>query len=424
MGAKATTVKADEARKLELTVNLGEADLSKKLTDKDYSTSVNVEKGTTLILNAEGSIHGLYIEWNNIPSENAYILDGNKKISLGTKDFLHEYVALSGENYGCELHFDGKAEIANVYAFSKGDTPSSVQKWSTLEDGADVMIMGSFASEECIFYGAVIGEAVENNHTVQMMYLCDYANNLRLNNRHELLNSLWTLGDKWYPIFGSAEEQITSDMEIAKVQYDEEVMLEEAKAALLKYKPYVVVTHGNERETDNAVDALWGQCVVKAVSEIASEHEVQKLYLRKSRTNAILLDASDKLESIKKAYNLYEVYPFKDTSINDSLDSKYNCVEFGLYSSTVGEDSGNDMFEHVKWPNENPEQEQEQESSGTEGTDTNEQSVSAIADAKEDGINILGIIGLVLIGLGVVIIVSASVYTVMWKKSKTKKKHE
>ena len=97
------------------------------LLDRDRKTSTAFGKGTKLTLTSEQKIHGIYLEWDKIPS--AYSITYNGRVITGGQNgFLHEFIEVADGACSVELTFTSDVSLSNMYAFAAGELPKEIQK--------------------------------------------------------------------------------------------------------------------------------------------------------------------------------------------------------------------------------------------------------------------------------------------------------
>lgn len=289
---------------------------------------------------------------------------------------------------------NGVAQINEIYLFTPGEVPDFVQKWEMPADGeTDLVLFSTHGDDEHLFFAGILPYyAVERDYQVQVVYLTDHRNNSSVR-FHEMLNGLWAVGIKTYPVFGKYNDFRTSTMESAyssfqALGWDKEEMLGYVVEQLRRFKPMVVVAHDFEGEYHHGQHMVYADLVAQALEisndatrypELAEEYglwEVSKAYFHLYEENQIIMDWDQPLESFggKTAFevSIYRGFQCHETQIRDfawyyagfnsaiSLP-KYNPCYFGLYWTTVGPDvEKNDFFENVTCHTEQVRQEQEQ----------------------------------------------------------------
>lgn len=414
-------VSAKEAQKLDLKYELSTGESSKYLCDNNVDTVVKLEKGSSLTIEAEEAIQGIYIQWNYIPKDGASLSSGKDTIKIAQNGYVHEYVPINLKASKCTITFEENASIAEVSVYAKGDLPSSVQVWNTMEEEADLLVLPAFSFHEALFFGGPIANYAAEGYKVQVMYMCGYDDAGSITRIHEMLNCLWKMGVDWYPVSAHQNELYSKDMAQVKQQYDAKEITQLVKEGIEKYEPLVVVGQDLAGEDGNCVHMLWADCLKNALSELEEEESYvpQKVYFHNYKENQIILDISETNDLLDKAYKSHQTQAFRKVWPSDEIEDPLNCVLYGLYNTKVGFDTSNDMMEHIREREKKEESEPESEL-GQEPEESVGQ-ISIIDDVKESKLNMLGIIGLILIGIGVVILIAAGLYTAAWRAQNKRK---
>lgn len=130
--------------------------------------------------------------------------DGEWRTLLnGSRDYMHVLLEVDGQTHFRIVGDSGKEsylKINEVFVFGDGDLPDWVQRWEPTPEKADLLLLVAHPDDELIFFGGTIPTyAVERGMNVVVAYM-SYSNTTR---RSELLNGLWHLGVRQYPVIGS-----------------------------------------------------------------------------------------------------------------------------------------------------------------------------------------------------------------------------
>ena len=345
-------------------------------TDKKYSTVVNIEANTSFSITNENTIKYIYILWDSLP-ETLTIIDNISRETLYNCDkshneFLHQLITLPHNmptnNLTLSLNGDS-IKMAELYVFGEGSLPNFVQDWNRPYNKADLLLLSTHADDEHIFYGGTMPfYSGEENLKVQVAYLTNHYN-YRV---HELLNGLWEVGIRAYPIISNFPDYYAESLEQAKTIYDENAILEYQVMLLRRFKPSVVIGHDLNGEYGHGVHMLNANCLTKSLElskdETAYEEsyekyglwEVHKCYLHLYKENSLNLNWSKPLSAFngKTALDMAKEGFSKHYSQTEyfSVGGKgvFDCTAFGLYNSTVGEDLlKNDFLENINCRNYN-----------------------------------------------------------------------
>ena len=362
------------------------------LTDGDIKNYKSSSGNATITLENAAGMAGIYLLLDL--EYGAYTITDNttgKTATAGTHGMLHEYIdlvaAFGSTPKSVSLSFEnGAVRLSEISVYAEGKLPESVQVWNApYEGGADLVLFASHGDDDQLFFAGLLPlYAGEKELRVQVVYLTDHRN-LTNSRTHEMLNGLWNVGVKAYPVFGEF-----ADFRIDSLQgtYDEYASLGTSKEELQgfvveqirRFKPLVAVGHDINGEYGHGMHMVYADLLINALSitadgeqypESAERYgtwEIPKLYLHLYEENAVTIDYDQPLDYFggmtafevtqKRGYPCHESQQWtwftgwingKGTPITKASQiTKYNPCEFGLYHSKVGEDvQKNDFFENV-----------------------------------------------------------------------------
>lgn len=356
---------------------------------KTYKTSSGNASITLENKNGIGSVYLLFdLEYGS------YTITDNTSgdtITAGEGSFLHDYVdldaAFEAAPTSVTITFsDGSVRLSEIYVFSPGQPPEFVQQWERpLEGGADLLLFSTHGDDDQLFFAGLLPYyAGELGCRVQVVYLTDHRN-LTNTRTHEMLNGLWAVGVTAYPVFGSFSDFRIDDLEDTYAEYESqgvsrEELLEFAVKQLRRFKPLVAVGHDINGEYGHGMHMVYTDMLIHALEvskdastfpELAAQYgtwDVPKTYLHLYEKNPIVLDYDQPLSAFdgmtafevsqKLGYPCHESQQY--TWFTDWINGKsnqitkatqietYNPCKFGLYRSTVGEDTErNDFLENL-----------------------------------------------------------------------------
>ena len=265
-------------------------------------------------------------------------------------------------------HFKWKGTIAinELGVYSAGERPASVQVWEPTVEKADLLVVIAHPDDEYVFLGAVIPySGAERGKNVLVCYVTESS----VARRTELLDGLWTAGQRTYPLIGKFHDRYTMSMETAYARDGKNKLRNYMIEVFRHYKPDVVVTHDINGEYGHGMHKVSADMVINALGKSGNKKyepksakeygtwEVPKCYIHLYEKDRIIFDWQGmKLEAFggKTAYEVadaawqchlsqvavgkYKVY----------IDGDYDSQIFGLYRSTVGPDrEHNDFFENI-----------------------------------------------------------------------------
>ncbi|MCL2125222.1 MAG: PIG-L family deacetylase [Oscillospiraceae bacterium] len=347
-----------------LTIELSNGASTTTLLDRSYTTKKTVEAGSTLKINAPEIIHALYIIWDLPPGE--WFISGEPSQSCGNNGFIHEYIALSSPSTEITMQFPNTdSTICDVYAFTEGAAPQWVQTWEQPCAKADLLLLPTHADDEHLYFAGIMPYyAGELGYRVQVAYLTNHWNEPP--RPHELLNGLWTVGIRYYPIIGGFNDRYAESLSEAQSMYGLDNVVSYQVDLLRRFKPEVVVGHDVNGEYGHGVHMLNAYALQIAVEEAddaakypasATKYgtwDTPKLYLHLYPDNAITLDWNMPLSNFggATAYDMavagYACHISQQQWAFAVPQNGPTGHKFGLVRSTVGPDIiGGDLFENI-----------------------------------------------------------------------------
>lgn len=344
------------------------------MTDKKYTSyweSNKIKTPWIAITAPEGKpIAGLYVCFGNMPEswEIQTSDDGKDWFTAvpGDTRFLHAYVALPQPAQYVRLAVTSEKKTAlrinDLFVLSEGDLPDWVQVWQPTEEKADILFLSTHPDDELIFFGGAIPTyAVEQQRKVVVAYFTR-SNTTRSS---ELLNGLWHMGVRTYPVIGNFRDSYAKTLKAAYKNAGGTDKVNEWIVGLYRqYKPEVVVTQDTNGEYGHKQHMMIADAAQNCVALAANEDEftastiaygtwqVKKLYLHLYPENQITFDWTVPLKSMngatgielaEEAYTLHKTQASSGMSVTET-GTKYDNRVFGLAFTTVGEDVRKDDF--------------------------------------------------------------------------------
>lgn len=344
------------------------------MTDKKYTSyweSNKIKTPWIAITAPEGKpIAGLYVCFGNMPEswEIQTSDDGKDWFTAvpGDTRFLHAYVALPQPAQHVRLAVTSEKKTAlrinELFVLSEGDLPDWVQVWQPTEEKADILFLSTHPDDELIFFGGAIPTyAVEQQRKVVVAYF-SRSNTTRSS---ELLNGLWHMGVRTYPVIGNFKDSYAKNLKAAYKTAGGKGKVNEWIVGLYRqYKPEVVVTQDTNGEYGHKQHMMIADAAQNCIALAANEDEftastiaygtwqVKKLYLHLYPENQITFDWTVPLKSMngatgielaEEAYTLHKTQASSGMSVTET-GTKYDNRVFGLAFTTVGEDVRKDDF--------------------------------------------------------------------------------
>lgn len=367
---------------------------SSKLLDNEYTTYSYFSGGDILKINSDTEFSSIYIVWNKIPGNWTIEADGNL-YEMGKHGFLHEYVdikALTGKNVKeISVRIPKEITVCDVNAFTEGNLPDWVQIWQPPCEKADIMLLSTHSDDEQLFYAGLLPYyAGEVGAAVQVVYLTNHWDTT--NRPHEQINGLWTVGVRNYPIVGPFPDDVnTLNKNGESVQntldrtlgiFGEENLIKFQVEMIRRFKPQVIVGHDVNGEYQHGAHIANTYSLQKALEPAANASlytesyekygvwDVPKTYIHLWESNKITMNWDIPLEKFggktafevsKEGYLCHRSQQWTwftrwltgtgsgnaDTITKASEIKTYSPCEFGLYRTTVGQDSKADFLDNI-----------------------------------------------------------------------------
>ncbi len=340
-----------------------------RLYDRDWDSYWNGETGgKTVTIDCPEPAFGLYLCWMEEPG--AWSLEQKvggswRKTEFPPGPFMHQYVTLDGADE-LRLKPGGNSRkwfgLEEVFVLGAGAVPGWVQRWEQPDGACDLLLLFAHPDDEALFFGGTVPVyAGERGHDV---VACSISSATRTR-RSELLNSLWAMGLRSYPVFGPFHDSHSLKLSTAYKEFGEMKVKGFAVELLRKYRPQAVVTHDLKGEYGHGMHQMCADAALYAFVAAADParfpasateygvHEVKKLYLHLYPDNPLVMDWDLPLSRFggrtgfdmalegyrqhvsQHRYEQYKVEP---------RDSEQSSYRFGLAETRVGQDLLRDDF--------------------------------------------------------------------------------
>lgn len=363
--AKASKDETKEAVSLKITVKNAKGSAQSKLRDNSNKTRVQYKKGEVLTVTSEKPMYGVYIRWGSTVSP--YTLHYNEKTEKhGQQGFLHDYVELAEPATSVEIKIEKDVYVSEIEAFSEGKLPADVQVWKPALKEADIVVFSTHADDEILFMGGVLAQyGGQEKRRLQVVYMCEFWSTEPVR-EHEKLDGLWASGIRNYPACMNYVDYYATSLDGAKKKYDINKLIKSTCEMVRRFKPLVIVTHDIKGEYGHGGHMILNAAVQEVIEhsmeadylpESAEKYgtwDVQKTYFHLYGKNKLKLNmrvplsefgGKTALEVAKNAYLKHESQQWCWFYVSD--DYEYSAAEFGLFRTTVGLDTGNNMMEHA-----------------------------------------------------------------------------
>lgn len=365
------------------------------LTDGKIKTHRTSEDTASITLENPQGMAGIYILFDL--EYGAYTITDNTTgtvYTAGTQEYLHEYVDLQAA-FGTlptsiTLAFaNGAVRLSEIDIYGVGDLPDSVQRWDApLEGKADMVLFAAHGDDDHLFFAGLMPYyGQELGYNIQVVYMTDHRN-YGNGRAHEMLNGLWSVGIRAYPVFGRYADfridalQASYDYYESKYGVTRDDLLNFVVTQVRRFRPLVTVTHDVYGEYGHGMHRIYADLVMEATTaandpaifpESAERYgtwQMQKVYLHLYKTDPIVLNYDQPLESFggmtafevsqkigfpcheSQLYTMFGPWLYGEEDeepITKATQIKTNNpCKFGLFYSAVGADvEKNDFFENV-----------------------------------------------------------------------------
>lgn len=332
--------------------------------DNNRVTKRTFKKGGSLTLKSDtpGEISSLYLIWD-APAPRHCTITAEGLAPIEAQGFLHEWVNLAGATGDTvTVTWEGPATLCDTVALGGSELPDWVQLWRPAEGDCDLLVLPTHADDEHLYLGGALATAtVTPGCEVQVAYMVNH--NGEYYRPHELLNGLWAVGVNRYPVIPEFPDVYSNSLSHAKTVYNEQAILDYQLSLISRFRPQVIVGHDLNGEYGHGAHRLNAHTLTKAVEQAAAMPDgwdVPKLYLHLYKENPIVLNLDTPTTSDDVPFGrLIGLTPFEIARLGFAAHKSqqsyfsveqsdpYDCRKLGLYRSTVGADTQNDLFEHI-----------------------------------------------------------------------------
>ena len=256
--------------------------------------------------------------------------------------------------------------LCELTVLGPGRFPDSLPQPEPSVERTDLLIVTTHPDDEWIFLGAVYPiYGQEQGYTATFAYVTKPS----MGRVHEGINSVWSAGMRTMPFFLGFPDIHGSQPESKKAAFKAEEVTLSLVRLYRKIKPLVVVTQDLNGEYGHWQHVIVAHSVLEAATlaqdpeydpESAAEWgvwTVKKVYHHLAEDGRIMLDIDAPLtvyggmtafEVAQRAFQEHKSqhqYSYRPTHIFDNF---YDMRRFGLTYTSVGPDTGDDMFEHIE----------------------------------------------------------------------------
>ena len=244
----------------------------KHLFNKNKFLGSTTEGNASLTLEYPDGIGYLYfIFYKEYGSYTVINNDTGERVTCGTDNFLHEVIDLTAL-FGAlatsvTVDFsNGPVGICELYVYTPGYLPEYVQQWEPAKEGqTDLILFSTHGDDDQLFFAGVLPYYTALDYEVLVVYLTDHRNNVQIR-IHEMLNGLWSVGVRTYPVFGSFYDFYCENLEIAytifgQLDTSRDDIVGFITEQLRRYRPQVVVGHDFAGEYSHGQHMVYADCL-------------------------------------------------------------------------------------------------------------------------------------------------------------------
>lgn len=364
-----------------------------RMYDRDYRTAYMSDKQKNphveLTAPSGSPIYSLYVCFahKTLTPWELQAKKGGKWVSVYQSEgsYAHEYVVLNEPETALRVKLAADKSVQmivnEIFAFGPGDAPSFVQTWQPTPEKADLMVIAAHPDDEILFFGGAIPTyATERGMNVVVVYMTNGTTKDGITSRRsELLNGLWEMGVRAYPVVNNFDDLYSAKLEKGYDIWGKTKTYQCITQLYRQYKPEVVITHDVNGEYGHGAHRVCADaaqhCIVSAAdpnvyADSAAQYgiwEVKKLYLHIYKQDVIEMDWDQPLSSLadrtgyQAALDAYQWHVSQHEAGQKNAktgkfeyftveprESDYSCYRFGLAYSAVGPDvEKNDFFENI-----------------------------------------------------------------------------
>ncbi|NLO84972.1 MAG: hypothetical protein GX096_06065 [Clostridiales bacterium] len=358
----------------ECTITVSDRSRITRLIDRDYSTSMVTDRAKKIrieITTPENQpATSLYLCFGKIPEHWSieHEMDGEWVEAVqGDTNYLHAYAEFDASTHFrivVSYGYADKLNLKELFVFSQGDCPDWVQRWEPTHEKADLLLLVAHPDDELIFFGGLIPTyAVQRNMNVVVAYMTA-ASTVR---NSELLNGLWSMGVRNYPVVGPFGDGYSTSLSNGYEKWSKNKARKFVMGLLRQYKPDIMLTHDVAGEYGHGAHRVCAD-VAQYCAENSDNASIcpdsaeqygtwplKKLYLHLYGDQPMRMDwnislssqnGRTGLEAAQQAYLHHVSQQGTEYVVTD--EGETSSALFGLAYSLVGDDVlANDFFENI-----------------------------------------------------------------------------
>lgn len=334
-----------------------------RFTDGKVTTFSSGENAEVSIV-CDEEIYGIWLRYSAAPHGGRL-----NSMEICKDGFWSEYIPLDGVKE-IELSFD-EVSLTEISLYSSGELPSEVQRFEVAQYETDLMLFASHSDDDQLFFAGLLPYYIARGADVKVCFFT--TSYQEISRVHELLAGLWHCGVKSYPVILPLPDEYSESFDGAKrilegKGYAYEEIMGMISDVLNTYKPQVVVLHDFKGEYGHGTHIFATRVIVDAIENAAEGAFIpSKVYVHLYEERRITLPIDEPLEAFggKSAFNVSQeafqnhksqhwtwfygwIYGKNGSITKASQIKSYSPLYYGLYLSSVGEDSENDMLCNIE----------------------------------------------------------------------------
>lgn len=251
--ARATTRTLARDLRQTLTLSRSDGGAVSALLDGREQSYQKLSAGCSLRISAQEPVSSLYLVFDRIPQPFLLIDEkSGREVRVGEDSFLHLYLdirALFGQPLtAMNLRFAAESTtvLADLYAYSDGALPDSVQVWQPPCEEADLLLISTHSDDDQLYFAGLLPTYTARGASVQVAYFIHHWDTH--DRPHETLNGLWHAGVRHYPVISDFPDRYSESADAAKKLLErdgfseDDVLLFQTRL-LRRFRPLVVVGH-------------------------------------------------------------------------------------------------------------------------------------------------------------------------------------
>lgn len=336
------------------------------------------ERHIDITIQPDSKAGAVYFRWDRAPASwelFAFEKDGSLTSALkgGGEGYLTDYEPIPAQFNGYKVFrlelYAGQASdvsLSELSVYTPGAPPPFAPEWQTFAGRVDLLTVAAHPDDEDLYLGMPAPTYTDEGKKCETVFMT-YGSKSHSARRFEAQESVWSLGNRYYPEMGSFPD-VKAASKIAEMKrWKLKKVVGFIVEQIRKYKPAVIVTHDVNGEYGHGAHRLTQYATALAFQESGDPAQYPdsaakygawkagKLYVHLYAQNRLNpMDTKKRLKSyggrtvlqvVKDAYHRHKSQlPGRSLPIS----GRYDMRRFGLFATNLGPDSKHDsMFENV-----------------------------------------------------------------------------